>query len=344
MELIDLRSDSVTKPTGEMLDAMRNAKVGYAVLGDDPTVNLLEEKAADILGKGASLFVPSGTFGNQLALLTHTNRGDEVIIPESNHIILYEVGAASVIAGVQLRTLHDHLGRINLKELQLLYREENILYPRTGLICVENAHSSGTVVPLENMKEVYNFSRTVGMPIHLDGARIFNAAAALKVNPKEIVRYCDSVMFCLSKGLCSPIGSMLVGNKRFIEKARKNAKLMGGGMCQVGYLAAAGTISLDKMRTRLNKDHENAKYLASQLEKIEIFEIMKNRLDINIVFFKVNNKSFNESDFIQYLYKHNIKINPIHLGEFRFVTHYWITRRKIDYLTDVIKNYVNFKL
>jgi len=341
MELVDLRSDTVTKPTEEMLDAMRSAKVGDDVYGDDPTVNLLEKKAAYILGKESALFVPSGTFGNQLALLTHTNRGDEVIIPESNHIVLHEVGAASVIAGVQLCLLHDCLGKINIEELKSLYREEDVHYPNTGLICTENAHSSGSVVPVENMKNVYHFARSVGVPVHLDGARIFNAAAAMNIDAKEIAKHCDSVMFCLSKGLCSPVGSILAGGKSFIKKARKNRKLMGGGMRQIGYLAAAGLISLDKMALRLNEDHKNAKYLANRLEETGIFKILKDRLDINMVFFKTNDKSFDEKSFIEFLNKHKIKINPTYQDEFRFVTHYWVTREKIDYLIDVIYKYTS---
>lgn len=339
MELIDLRSDTVTKPTEEMLDAMRNAEVGDDVYGDDPTVNLLEKKAADILGKESAVFVPSGTFGNQLALLTHTDRGDEVIIPESNHIVLHEAGAASVIAGVQLRLLRDCLGKINMEELKSVYRQEDIHYPDTGLICMENAHSLGSIVPIENMKDVYNFSRSVGVPVHLDGARIFNAAIAMNIDAKEIAKYCDSVMFCLSKGLCSPIGSLLAGDKNFIKKARKNRKLMGGGMRQAGYLAAAGLISLDKMISRLGEDHQNARYFAERLKEIEKFEIFEDRLDINMVFFKINDKKFNEKDFIEFLEKHGIKINPAYQGEFRFVTHYWITRKNIDYLIDVICKY-----
>jgi len=340
MKWIDLRSDTVTEPTEEMLDAMRSAIVGDDVYEDDPTVKLLEKKSAAILGKESSLFIPTGTFGNQLALLTHTNRGDEVIIPGSNHIVLYEVGAASVISGVQLRTLKDNLGQINLNELESLHRRKNIHFPKTGLICMENAHTSGTVVPIENMVKVYNYAKSKNIPVHLDGARIFNASIALNLKPDIIAKYSDSVMFCFSKGLCSPIGSILAGGKAFIRKARRNRKLMGGGMRQTGYIAAACLISLDKMANRLNEDHKNAKYLAKQLKKMKIFGIIRNRLDINMVFFKLEIRDFNEKKFINYLKKYKIKINPSYYGEFRFVTHYWITKEKIEFLISIIKKYI----
>lgn len=345
MEYIDLRSDTVTEPTVEMMDAMRNAVVGDDVYGDDPTVNLLENKAADILGKEAALFVPSGTFGNQLALLTHTARGDEVMLAKNCHILLHEVGASAVIAGVQLRLLNDYLGKFNIDELCSSYREEDIHHPRTGLVCMENATSDGTVVPLENIDEVYVFTRSKSIPLHLDGARIFNAAVALNTEAKNIAKYFDSVMFCFSKGLCCPVGSVLVGNNEFINKARKNRKLMGGGMRQAGFIAAPCLIALDKMTKRLGEDHQNARYLAKLLTTLEIFEVNENKLDINMVFFKLNEKkltgkNFNENDFINFLYKNNIKISSNYGGEFRFVTHYWITKDKINYLIDIIKKYL----
>jgi len=339
MKWIDLRSDTVTEPTQDMLDAMRDAVVGDDVYEDDPTVKLLQDKAAEILGKEASLFVPTGTFANQLSILTHCKRGDEAIVSRDSHIFLYEVGGAAALSNVQLVLLKKILGVIDIDELKSAYRGNNIHFPDTGLICTENAHSDGAVVPLENMQEVYEFSRGIEVPVHLDGARIFNASTFLKIEPKEITKYCDSVMFCISKGLCSPIGSILLGKKDFIEKAKKYRKMMGGGMRQVGYLAAAGLISLEKMIPRLYVDHENAKYLAKKLEETGIFKIDKNKLDINMVFCKTTIDNFNEKKFISYLIKNNIKINPSHDGEFRFVTHYWVTREKIDCLIELIKNF-----
>lgn len=341
MEFIDFRSDTVTEPTEEMLDAMRNARVGDDVYEDDPTVKLLEQKSAEVLNKEAALFVPSGTFGNQLALLTHTERGDEVIIPKSNHIVIHEVGSSAVIAGVQLRTLNDDFGKLDINEFKTAFRDNDIHYPKTGLVCMENAHSSGKTIPVQNLKEIYEYSKERGVGVHLDGARIFNAAFALGTDAKTIAKYSDSVMFCLSKGLCSPIGSILAGTKKFIIKARKNRKLMGGGLRQAGYLAAPALISIDKMTKRLNEDHNNAKYLAERLSNISGFKVLKDRLDINMVFFMIETENFHEKKFMKFLFSRKIKINPIELGEYRFVTHYWITKEKIDFAIDAINTFVN---
>jgi threonine aldolase len=345
MEFIDLRSDTVTMPTEEMLDAMRNAKAGDDVYGDDPTVSRLERRSAEILGKQEAVFVPSGTFGNQLAILTHTLRGDEVLIQEENHVVMHEVGASAVIAGVQLRFLSGTSGSIDIDELKRLYRSEDIHYPRTGLICMENPHSNGNIVPLENMRDVFDFAKSVNVPVHLDGARIFNAAAAMNIDAKEIADFADSVMVCFSKSLCAPIGSIVAGEKEFIKKARKNRKLMGGGMRQAGYIAAPCLISLEKMTVRLADDHKNAKYLAKLLEETGIFEVFNNRLDINMVFFKVKERTgfqrtFNEKLFMEHLFNNKIKINESYNGEFRFVTHYYITKDKIDYTLGIIKQFI----
>ncbi|NLJ49923.1 MAG: low specificity L-threonine aldolase [Candidatus Atribacteria bacterium] len=323
-----------------MLDAMVRAEVGDDVYQDDPTTLTLQDLAAKMVGKESALFVPSGTFGNQLALISHTERGDEILIPESNHIVMHEVGASAVIAGVQLRCIPDVKGRITINDLQQRYRDGDIHNPRTALICLENAHSSGKVIPLVDMKEIFNYSKSLGVPIHLDGARIFNAALALKVDATEISQYCDSVMFCLSKGLCAPIGSILAGSKSFINRALKNRKLMGGGLRQSGYLAAAGIISLKKMVHRLSVDHENAQYLAQRLSEIPGFEIFNDRLDINMVFFRIQKRNFDSNTFVQFLYKKNIKINPPSANEYRLVTHYWIDKRKIDRVIMIMKEYL----
>jgi threonine aldolase len=339
-EWIDLRSDTVTHPTPEMLEAMVSARVGDDVYEDDPTVKELEALGAEMVGKEASLFVPSGTFGNQLAILTHTQRGDEVIVPESNHIVEHEVGAMAVISGVQLRTLRDDRGRVAIEDLERLYREEDIHHPRTGLICMENAHSSGSVVPLENLEEVYQFARSKGVPVHLDGARIFNAACHLRVGAPEIAQYADSVMFCLSKGLCAPVGSLLAGSKEFIKKARKMRKLMGGGMRQVGYLAAAGIVALKVMPQKLEEDHRKAQLLARKLSRVEGIEVFFDRLDINMVFFRIRRESFSDADFLQFLLQRGIKINPPMKGEYRLVTHYWISYPAIEHTASSIAEFM----
>ncbi|HPI17393.1 MAG TPA: low-specificity L-threonine aldolase [Mesotoga sp.] len=328
MKWIDLRSDTVTLPGEEMRAAMANAEVGDDVYGDDPTVNRLEEIAAEVLGKESAVFVPSGTFGNQLSILTHTLRGDEVIIPASNHIIVHEAGASAVIAGVQMRTLDCDDGMPSVDRILKAIRGEDLHYPRTGLICLENAHSSGRVLPMEYMKEVYSIARERAVPVHLDGARVFNAAVSLGIDAREIASKADSVMFCLSKGLGAPIGSMLVGTKDFISRARKGRKIMGGAMRQAGIIAAAGIIAIEKMIDRLGEDHENARYLAKKLEEIKGIEIMRDRLDINMVFFKLDQGR--PEAIVGELYREGIKINPPEGDEWRLVTNLDVSRSDLD--------------
>lgn len=331
MNWIDLRSDTVTKPTDEMREAMKNAEVGDDVYEDDPTVNLLQEKSANVLGKEAALFVPSGTFGNQLSILTHTLRGDEVLIPEDNHIVVHEACASAVISGVQLSFTPAKNGCIDTHELSRRIRSEDLHYPRTGLICMENAHSSGVVVPLSNMEAVYRIAQKHSIPLHLDGARIFNAAVALRCAPERIAQYADSVMFCLSKGLCAPVGSIVAGTKEFIKKARKNRKIMGGALRQVGVLAAPGIIALDKMRHRLHLDHENAAVLASLLEKNIEIKVLKEQTDINMVFFFCDPSLLPSETLVTELNAKGIKINGSDDGVYRLVTHYWICREDVEY-------------
>ncbi|MBE0450208.1 MAG: low-specificity L-threonine aldolase [Clostridia bacterium] len=336
MKKYDFRSDTVTKPTQAMREAMYVAEVGDDVYGDDPTVIELEKLSADLLGKESALFIPSGTFGNQLALLTHTKRGDEVILGDACHIMMHEVGAAAVIAGVQLRTISTVNGHMDPSLVKAMIREDDLHYPDTGLICLENAHSSGAVIQLEEMAEVYEIAKKHGIPVHLDGARIFNASVALGVPVKQIAAHADSIMFCLSKGLCAPIGSMLTGSQTFINRARKNRKLMGGGLRQTGIIAAAGLVALREMTDRLGEDHENAKYLAKELAGIEGITVFEDRLDINMVFCEIKNIE-NHEMFIKSLLDNGILINGPELGEYRFVTNYWTPRESIDLLVQSIK-------
>ncbi len=337
MKFIDLRSDTVTMPTDEMRQAMANAEVGDDVYGDDPTINKLEKLAAEKVGKEAAIFVPSGTFGNQLALFTHARRGQEVIIGRNNHIVVHEVGASAVIAGVQLRTLETENGAMNPKDVEKAIRVDDIHEPETGLICVEEAHGCGAVVPLETLKEIKQIAERHSIPVHMDGARIFNAAVSLGVDAKEVAACCDTVMFCLSKGLSAPAGSMVAGSKTFIDKARKNRKLMGGGMRQVGILAAAGIIALEKMTLRLHEDHENARYMAERLSEIPGVEVIKDRLDIDMVFFKMGEEVISEKVLAERLLEKNIKINGAEDGEYRFVAHIGVTKEDIDYVISCMK-------
>lgn len=338
--MIDMRSDTVTLPTKEMREAMANAAVGDDVYGDDPTINELEKYAAQLVGKEAALFVPSGTFGNQLALFTHCNRGQEVILGDDCHIVAHEVGAASVIAGVQLRTITSNMGIIPVDEIEKRIRENDLHYPETGLICLENAHSNGKVIPINIMESTYKLAKENQIPVHLDGARIFNAAVSLDVNVKEITKYSDSVMFCLSKGLCAPVGSILAGSKEFIIKAKKKRKLMGGGLRQAGILGAAGLIALKEMTKRLYIDHENANLLGKLLNEIDSINVDLNNIEINMVFFEII-KKIDYNHFINYLLDKNIKANGPEGGIMRLVTNNDINKEDIVYVVNTIKNYLD---
>ena len=340
MRYIDLRSDTVTQPTEAMREAMFKARVGDDVYGDDPTMIELEEYAAKLVGKEASLFVPSGTFGNQLALFTHCRRGSEVILGDDCHIVQHEVGAASVIAGVQLRTLSSTKGQLQPDEIEAKIRGEDNHYPTTGLICLENAHSNGRVIPLGNMARVYSVSRKHKIPIHLDGARLFNAAACLDIDAQDICGFCDSVMFCLSKGLCAPVGSMLAGEKSFIDRARKGRKLMGGGLRQAGFLAAAGLVALQTVRLRLAEDHHNARIMGEELAKIPGISVNREDIHINMVYFVLSKAGINADEMVQSFYEEGIKINPPEDGLMRFVCHNWVNTEDIYKVVDCLKRFL----
>ncbi|KYO64813.1 low-specificity L-threonine aldolase [Thermovenabulum gondwanense] len=339
MSFIDLRSDTVTLPTPEMREAMYKAEVGDDVYGEDPTVNRLEEMAAEIMGKEAALFVTSGTQGNQIAVMTHTQPGDEIILEERSHIITYEVGGIGRLSGVQAKTIYGKYGFMSPEDIEASIREENIHYPRTSLICIENTHNraGGTVMPLNLLKKTKEVAEKYGIPVHMDGARIFNAATYLGVDVKEIAKYADSIMFCLSKGLCAPVGSMLVGTKKFIDKARKFRKMLGGGLRQAGFLAACGIIALEKMTKRLKEDHENARILAEGLAKIPAIALDLNTVQTNIVICDISGLKMNGNEFSKMLLKNGIKVNGSNNSYVRFVTHYGISKEDILYTLEVIE-------
>lgn len=337
MRYIDLRSDTVTQPTDEMREAMAKAVVGDDVYGDDPTICILEKKAAEYTGKEAAIFVPSGTMGNQVAVMTHTRRGNEIIAEENCHIVQHEVGAAAVLSGVQLRTVKGNNGIINPKDVLKAIRGSDIHYPETGLICMENALSNGRVVPLAIMKEIYDIAKNHNLPVHLDGARLFNAAAALGVDAGQITQYTDSVMFCLSKGMCAPVGSILAGSRKFIDRARKNRKLLGGGMRQAGILAAAGLIALLKMSKRLYIDHENARYMAERLMEIPGIKLAYEDVQINMVFFDMKETGVDPDRMVKQLFEKGIKINGSEDGLMRYVTNNDVSREDIDYTIQCMK-------
>lgn len=335
--MIDFRSDTVTRPTPKMRESMMNAIVGDDVYQDDPTINELERIAAEMTGKEASLFVTSGTMGNQLAIYAQTKRGDEIILGSQSHIKNYEVGASAVISGVSFHTIDEVEGMIPLSIMKKGIRGNDIHYPDTGLICIENAHGSGVVLPLSYMEEVHQLAQKNNLKVHLDGARLFNASTHLKIDAKEICGYVDSVTFCLSKGLAAPIGSMLCGTSGFIERARRGRKLLGGGMRQVGVLGAPGIIALKEMSSRLNEDHDNALYLATELDKLEQFEVDKKRLDINMVFV---DSTIEFEQLAQYLKQHDIIIGGYKNKSIRLACHNDIKRQDIDFFIQKIKEYL----
>ena len=331
MRYIDLRSDTVTQPTQAMRDAMHIAEVGDDVYQDDPTVNKLEALAAEMLGKESALYVPSGTMSNQLALMSWTNRGDEVIVSADCHIFMHEVGAAAVLSGANLRQLSFKNGIYDPRLIEKAIRPDDIHEPKTVLICMENALANGRVVPLDIMEEVYALAKKNDIAVHLDGARIFNAAAALGVDVKEIAKNADTISCCLSKGLCAPVGSVLVGSAATIAKARKYRKMLGGGMRQCGLLAAAGILALTEMSKRLGEDHDNAKYMARKLNELKGVEVDLDSVQINMVFFKVDRPADLIDSLPEKMFEKGIKINGEELGEFRFVTSNDVSREDIDY-------------
>lgn len=335
MKYIDLRSDTVTKLTPKMKEEMIKAEVGDDVFSDDPTMNALEAYTAELFAKEAAVFVPSGTFSNQLALFTHCNQGDEVIVDQFAHIVQHESGASPIISGVQLFTLESDMGIWDLNKLEKMIKVKTISTTRTKLVCIENSFN-GRVLPLDYMEKVFNIAKKHNLSVHLDGARIFNAATALKVEVKEIAKYADTVSVCLSKALGAPVGTILVGPKDFIDRARNNRKIMGGGMRQVGILAACGFVAVQEMSKRLYIDHDNARYMEELLREIPGIKIDENQRDINMVFFDIDDERKYQLD--SYLFKKGVKILPYE-GAFRFVTHFDVTREEIKEAIELVKTY-----
>lgn len=336
--MIDLRSDTVTQPTVEMREAMANAEVGDDVYQEDPTVNRLEQTVADLMGKEAALFFPSGTMGNLAAVLTHTQRGDEVILDAESHINYYEVGGTPMFAGVQLRPVSGLLGRGAVDRLREAYRSADIHYPTSRLLCLENTFNrgGGTVMTPEEMKDVFELAKELNLSVHLDGARLFNAAVALRCEVKEFARYCDSVMVALSKGLSAPVGSLLAGDKNFITRARKYRKALGGGMRQAGVLAAAGLVAL-KMVDRLAEDHANAMALAEGLADIQGLRVELHRVQTNIVLVDITAIDMDAASLVEMLQKRGIGASAFGSHLIRFVTHKDISRGDIEYVINMAK-------
>ncbi|WP_243296332.1 low-specificity L-threonine aldolase [Bacillus litorisediminis] len=329
--MIDLRSDTVTKPTEAMRKAAYEAEVGDDVYGEDLSVNQLEEKAAEILGKEAALFVTSGTQGNQIAVLTHCRPGQEVIVEQEAHIFYYEGAAMSAFAGIQPRTIKGTRGAMNPEEVLGAIRPDDIHAPETGLICLENTHNraGGAIIPLENMKEIYTIARDHHIPVHLDGARLFNASVASGTPVKEFAQFTDSVQICLSKGLGAPVGSIIAGTKDFIKSARKWRKRLGGGLRQVGVIAAPAYVALTEMVDRLEEDHQNAKKLAEGLQQIPTLKV-ENQVETNIVLVNVGDTGYNAATFLELLRGEGILAVDFGPETIRFTTNYGVTKEQID--------------
>jgi len=333
----------VTLPTDEMREAMNNAEVGDDVYQEDPTVNRLEELAAKKLGKEAALFVPSGTMGNLIAVLTHCQRGGEVILEKDSHIYYYEVGGMSAVAGVIPRLIVGDRGILNPQDIREALRGENLHYPKTTLICLENTHNraGGTIIPLKVTEEICQLAHQRNIAVHLDGARIFNAAIALNIEPALLTKDVNSVMFCLSKGLSAPVGSILTGSKEFIKRARKNRKMLGGGMRQAGILAAAGIIALENMVERLEEDHKNARILGEGLADISGIKVDLATIQTNMVYFDLRESNMDTFQFLPKLAEHNILGSPRPPTKVRLVTHYGINEEDIYTTIKAIKEIVS---
>jgi threonine aldolase len=330
--VIDLRSDTVTRPTPEMRRAMAEAEVGDDVYGDDPTVNRLQARAAEIFGREAALFVPSGSMGNLVAMLCHTRPGDEIIFEERGHSCLFEMASVSAIAGCMPRTRYVDDGILSWDLIEPLIRTKLYYRAQTALIVLENTHNmaGGTVYPQHISDDICDRAHAAGLPVHLDGARIFNAAVALGRSVAELTRKFDSVMFCLSKGLGAPVGSMLVGSSDFIDAARIKRKLLGGGMRQAGVLAAAGLVALEKSPSRLHEDHENARFLAERLNELPGVRVDLKKVQTNIVFFDVADTSRSAAAIAADLAKRNVLCSATGPTAIRMLTHCDVDRAGIE--------------
>ena len=334
MEYVDLRSDTVTKPTPEMRELMADAEVGDDVYRDDPTINKLESMAADKLGKDAAIFVPSGTMGNLLALLVHCQRGDEVIVGDKSHIYLNEAGGMSALGGIQPCPISNQRdGTLAIDDILASIRTEDVHHPITRLICLENTQNICGGIPLtaEYTRQVGEIARKNNLSLHIDGARIFNSAVSQGVDVKALAGPADSVMFCLSKGLVAPIGSMLVGTEKFVNRARHLRKMLGGGMRQVGIVAAAGILSLEKMTSRLAEDHQRAKKIAEGLRQINGIVVDEDSPYTNMIYLNLaESVSVSMLQIAESLEKFGVLIDAESPRRLRLVTHYWIDDEGVD--------------
>lgn len=343
MKIVDLRSDTVTLPTKEMLEAIRNAKLGDDVYGEDPTVNELEELSAEKMGKEAALLVTSGTQANLTSVMAQTNRGDEVILEADAHIYHYEVGGISALAGAVPKLIPGCMGALNPEDVERAIKDENIHNPKTTLVCIENTHNraGGTIISPEQIETLSKITKTRNLKLYMDGARIFNAAVAMGRDVKDFTRHVDSLMFCLSKSLSAPVGSVIVGSHAFISKARKIRKMLGGGMRQAGIIAAPGIVALKKMVDRLAEDHKNARILAEGLAKFEGINIELDTVQTNIVKFDTSGLSLSPKEFLSKLQENGVKASGYGGSIMRMVTHRHIKKEDIEYTLNIVENVIS---
>lgn len=334
MHIVDLRSDTVTLPTPAMREAMYHAELGDDVYGEDPTVSRLEEMVAERLGKEAALLVVSGTMGNLVALLSHCGRGDEIIMGHLAHTFLYEAGGVAALGGIHTHTVPNlPNGMLDPQDVEAAIRDpQNVHFPHSRVICLENTHNrcGGAVLSPAQMATIKAIADRYGLVMHLDGARVFNAAVALGIDVKEIAAQVDSVQLCFSKGLAAPVGSAICGSADFIREARRNRKIVGGGMRQAGIIAAAAIVALEQMVDRLADDHDNARRLAAGLADMDGVAIDPAAVQTNIVVFGLTAPAISLPQVSQALAARGVKINPIDSSHFRAVTHYGIEREDID--------------
>lgn len=342
--IIDLRSDTVTHPTPAMREAMYRAEVGDDVMGEDPTVNRLQEMAAERMGKEAALFVTSGTMGNLIGILARCGRGDEVIMGDKAHTYLFEAGGPSVLGGVHVWTVRNREdGTLDPADVESAIRNpDNVHFPRSRLVVLENTHNrcGGAVLSRAQMDAIVAPARRHGLNAHLDGARIFNAAVALGVEARTLAEPFDTVSFCLSKGLSAPVGSLVCGSTDFVREARRLRKVLGGGMRQAGIIAAAGIVALEQMVDRLADDHANARRMAEGLAEIGAFDIKLERVQSNILIFSLATDRFTPAQLIARCSQEGVKFQTIEAGQFRMVTHCGVEREDIDVALRVVKSVV----
>jgi threonine aldolase len=336
MTPIDLRSDTVTRPSAAMRRAMAEAEVGDDVFLEDPTVNRLQERAAAVFGREAALFVPSGSMGNLASVMAHTRPGQEVICETNGHIYNYEMGAVSALAGVLPRVVNGEDGLLSWDTIAPAIRPKVYYRPQTALICLENTvnMAGGTVYPTAVANDVCDRAHDAGIRVHLDGARVFNAATYLSESVAEMTKKFDSVQFCLSKGLGAPVGSVIVGSREFIERCRPIRKMLGGGMRQAGVLAAAGLIALEHGPTRLQDDHDNAQVLAKRLAAIPGIALDPSKVRTNIIIFSVKPSGLSSSEFLSKIARQGVLAVPVDAHKVRMVTHLDVTRSEVEIAAD----------